>query len=155
MENASKALIIAGSIIIAIVLISLGVFVLNGATESVKSGADMSATEVQAFNSKFLAYEGDKVSGANARALYQLIKSHNVQNSEDFSKQVNLTIGKGPAKDGTPQSDKAATMDPNTLKAGNTYKVTFGYDDTMGTGRIVNCDITQVTKAAGGGGGGE
>ena len=43
MENATKALIIAASILIAIVLITLGVFVLGQGTTMVKENSDMTA----------------------------------------------------------------------------------------------------------------
>ena len=41
MENATKALIIAAAILIAIVLISLAVMVLGGGTQMVKDNSDM------------------------------------------------------------------------------------------------------------------
>ena len=52
MENASKALIIAGAILLAILLISLGIMIFNQA-QSVVDGSGMSEAELSTFNSKF------------------------------------------------------------------------------------------------------
>ena len=63
MENASKALLIAGSILIAILLIAMAVKVVNPTkvlTDSAKITLD--ATEIAMFNNKFTPYFGtDKI----------------------------------------------------------------------------------------------
>ena len=75
MENATKALLIAAAILIAIVLISLGVFVLNMGQETVNS-INMNETEIMAFNSKFTPYEG-KQRGSQVNALAQTVLTNN------------------------------------------------------------------------------
>ena len=58
MENASKALIIAGAILLAILLISLGIMIYTSAQDTVSdSGMDRAA--ITSFNNQFLKYEGD------------------------------------------------------------------------------------------------
>ena len=57
MENASKALIIAGAILLSILIITLGLGVYNNASSSMKN-ASLDPQELQAHNSQFLAYEG-------------------------------------------------------------------------------------------------
>ena len=52
MENASKALIIAGAILLAILIISLGILIYNQASGVVNNNA-MSEVETQNFNQKF------------------------------------------------------------------------------------------------------
>lgn len=57
MENATKALIIAGSVLIAIALIGVGMKIFNstsGTTDTVET--TMIATEVAMFNNKFMPY---------------------------------------------------------------------------------------------------
>lgn len=76
MENASKALIIAGAILLAIVIISLGLVVVNNSRGAVDN-ANLSEQEIQTFNSKFLAYKGDNVSGARVNSLIQLVMATN------------------------------------------------------------------------------
>ena len=76
MENASKALIIAGSIIISLVIVSLGIMIykkVQGATDV----SDVTKAQVEAHNSEYEAYFGDYVSAANTKALLQKIKTNN------------------------------------------------------------------------------
>lgn len=76
MENASKALIIAGAILLAIVIISLGLVVVNN-SRSVTENANLSEQEIQSFNAKFIAYEGTNVSGSRVNALIQQVIATN------------------------------------------------------------------------------
>lgn len=108
MENASKALIIAGAILLAILIISLGIMIYNQASGVVNNNA-MSEVDITTFNQKFEQYVGDKVRGANVLALMSAIKSNNEVNSDDASKKVTLN-GEG----------KTETSDIGT---GKTYKV--------------------------------
>lgn len=61
MENASKALIIAGAILLSIAIIGIGMAVFQMASGTISS-ANMSAQEIEAYNSEFSKYEG-KVNG--------------------------------------------------------------------------------------------
>ena len=73
MENASKALIIAGAILIAILLISVGIMVMNSVNkplDEVTSEAD--SQSAQMFNSKFANYAG---SGKSTKEVYSLINT--------------------------------------------------------------------------------
>ena len=83
MENATKALIIAAAILIAIVLISIGVFVLNMGRESVNS-VNMNEQEQMAFNSKFTSYEG-RQRGSQVNALAQAVLTNNQAALEEGS----------------------------------------------------------------------
>ena len=76
MENASKALIIAGAILLAILLISLGIMIFNQAQDTVSSSG-MSQAEVQSFNSKFTKYEGDAIRGSQVKSLIQEVRASN------------------------------------------------------------------------------
>lgn len=90
MENASKALIIAGAILLAILIISLGIMIYNQASGVVNNNA-MSEVDITTFNQKFEQYVGDRVRGANVIALISAVKSNNEVNSDDESKKVTLT----------------------------------------------------------------
>ena len=81
MENASKALIIAGAILIAILLISVAVIIINS-TGSMQDrvGKSSDTMEIQTFNSNFTVYEGENVSASQVRALLSLVKSSNAAN---------------------------------------------------------------------------
>ena len=61
MENASKALIIAGAILIAILLISVGILVMNSVSKPLdEAGSEANSMAAQMFNSKFVNYAGKK-----------------------------------------------------------------------------------------------
>ena len=123
MENATKALIIAAAILIAIVLISLGVFVLGQGTTMVKENSDMTGTQVAAYNNEFEAYFGTKVSGSKVKSLVTAINQHN-RNAEDDSKKISLTgnpttLFSG-SNDGSYATNSTST---GTFKVGGTYTV--------------------------------
>lgn len=126
MENASKALIIAGAILLAILIISLGIMIYNQASGVVNNNA-MSEVDITTFNQKFEQYVGDKVRGANVIALISAVKSNNEVNSGDASKQVTLK--------GKTESSQIGT--------GKTYKVSISNYEN---GLVSEITITENTK---------
>lgn len=141
MENASKALIIAGAILLAILLIGLSMFIYQQATDAL-DGMNMNQDKITAYNSKFEDYEGTN-SGTKAKALCDLIRNHNNGSVDDPSMQVVLT------NTGTPNTvapEDAVTLTSistikNSIKSGKTYTVSFGYD--ANSGYIVGVDIVE------------
>ena len=95
MENASKALIIAGSILIAVLIISLGVMIFNRFGNSARNAAKMDKQEIGEFNSKITPYLGEAVSGSQVNALIGYVISNNTSciSSEDYTKAITLTYG--------------------------------------------------------------
>ena len=83
MENASKALIIAGAILLSILIIAIGIYIFNGANSTVvNSMQSMTTSEIEAFNNQFLSYDG-KQSGSNVKALIgRLIANANTYKEE-------------------------------------------------------------------------
>ena len=85
MENASKALLIAGSMLIAVLLIAFGMRIFNstkGTTEQVKGA--MTTMEVSMFNNKFTQYIGTNKTKAQATALInQMIISNSMPSNKD------------------------------------------------------------------------
>lgn len=132
MENASKALIIAGAILLSILIIGLGMMIFQKA-QGAMEGAGLDTEKVNAYNSKFEDYEGT-CSGTNARALCDLVRSHNNANVDDVSRQILIATSGEPRK--TAGEDAVTTETINTvktsLKAGKTYTVTLGYDAKSG-----------------------
>lgn len=132
MENASKALIIAGAILLSILIIGLGMMIFQKA-QGAMEGAGLDTEKVNAYNSKFEDYEGT-CSGTNARALCDLVRSHNNANVDDVSRQILIATSGEPRK--TAGEDAVTTETINTvktsLKAGKTYTVTLGYDTKSG-----------------------
>lgn len=93
MENASKALIIAGSILIAIMIISLGIYIFKQYSSFAKENADLSEQEISAFNSKITAYLGEGISGSQVNALLQYCLANNMsaQQSGETYKCITVT----------------------------------------------------------------
>ena len=95
MENASKALIIAGAILIAILLISVGILVMNSTgsmTDEVGKTSDTMA--LQTFNSQFTTYEGTSMTASQVRSLMGLIQSSNASNGVIAAGQADNTTDK-------------------------------------------------------------
>mgnify|MGYP005790668287 CR=1 FL=1 len=89
MENASKALIIAGAILLAILLISLGIMIFTQAQSTVNNSG-MSQAEITSFNSQFSKYENDKIKGSMVKSLIQEVNTNNAQD-ESQEHQIDLT----------------------------------------------------------------
>ena len=141
MENASKALIIAGAILLAILIISLGIMIFRQASGVVDSNA-MDEVAVSTFNEKFEQYAGDNIRGANVNALISSVVQNNLSNSGDASKQVKLNVtasnwnGSKPTATTPPTSTSAC----GSAQTGRSYEVTTEADDQSGY-------ITEITIA--------
>ena len=133
MENASKALIIAGAILLAILIISLGIMIYNQASGVVDSNA-MDEVAVTSFNEKFRQYEGQNIRGANIKALINSIAQNNLSNQGDESKQVELVF------DGTSKG-KITSSSGISVQTGKSYTVTC---DTDGESGYINKVTVQV-----------
>jgi len=96
MENASKALIIAGAILISIVLITLGVVIL-GQGQDVVNSSNMDATAIQSWNSQFTQYQGQRVTGAQVNALMDSVVSNNTisNRNNDTNKIIAIQVANG------------------------------------------------------------
>lgn len=85
MENASKALLIAGAVLIVILLISVGIMIFNSSKGLFGSAtSNMSDQEKLMFNTKFTMYEGPNVSGTQVRELIRAVITNNT--NEDNAK---------------------------------------------------------------------
>ena len=133
MENASKALIIAGAILLSILIIGLGMAIYQQAAGAM-NGANMDPTKIQAYNSEFLNYEGTQ-SGTQVRALLDTVRSHNLAHTDDPSLNVTVMTSTAAGVTAAPTAVVTATDVNNvkkTINAGKTYTVDFGYDANSG-----------------------
>ena len=134
MENASKALIIAGAILLSILIIALGVSIYSSTRDTVNKMGDMSEQEITSFNAKFEAYEGQHKSYSQVSSLIDTARTNNNagQRDQDYSKQVEVV--ENASFTGDQSVAKASTQYiaiPNTLKnnlkQGKFYTVTMDY----------------------------
>lgn len=145
MENASKALIIAGAILLSILIISLGIFIFNQASEITKS-SNLSEVEVLQFNEKFTSFEGENVRGSEVNSLLNRVAQNNIANQDDESKKVAVTVTASNwsvEKHGI--SNKKITSVTSKALTGKTYKVTCGQEKNSKTGLIQNITIEDPT----------
>ena len=145
MDNASKALIIAGAILIAVMLVSLGVMLYNTAAGVAESTTGtVEALGVEGFNAQFNQYMGERQRASVAQGLIDKVIANNANG--DTTITVQLVAGGGLTTSKAATSDKTdLTTMRNTITTKNTvYKITVGGYDTSGT--INALVITGVTK---------
>ena len=82
MENVTKALLIAAATLLAILLISLGIFVYNKAANQTNQ-VNLNGLQIQQFNEQFLRYAGENVSGADVNIMLKSVLNHNITQEDD------------------------------------------------------------------------
>lgn len=149
MENASKALIIAGAILLSILIIGLGMSIYNSATTQMENSiGQMSQTEKQTHNQQFLNYAGNNKRGTDVIALVNIITQVNAlaleKGQEDRVPGVavegfnveNLPTEKGKGVDGPAFNNLRRAIKPTAL-----YEVRV--DVGPKTGIVENITIKQ------------
>lgn len=92
MENATKALLIAAAVLVAILIISLGLVVYNMAAETVNNSANLSQQEMQTFNEQFTQYQGDNVRGSNVNALLKTALNNNIAKTQESKTAMKVVV---------------------------------------------------------------
>ena len=118
MENASKALIIAGAILLAILIIGLGIFIYNQASNSV-GDTRMDQVAIKQFNGKFEIYLDKELSSIEAKSLIDTI-NYQVVDKNDFLSGI---------------------TSKKEIKTGNVYSAKATYSKS---GIITNIEITDM-----------
>ncbi len=117
MENASKALIIAGAILISILIIGLGVLVFNMASSTTQR-VNLNSQEAEAHNQQFSAYFGNRRSSTEVKNLMSAIRSNNITGTTNGDTS-NITVVFA-EKGETLTVAKPAKVSAS-VKSGNTY----------------------------------
>ena len=164
MENATKGLMIAGAILIAIVLIGIGVFLVSQAQNWITRGGDQfSQMEKDAFNSTFVQYEGRRM-GSEVKNLLTSVNSNNMTAETDglltekgitvrFASGLktvgNVSLSDIIVEDGTEEYVSTnATKARSAINTGSTYFVAMDYDNA--TGLIDEIAIANTQEEADG-----
>ena len=132
MENASKALIIAGAIILGILIIGLGMAVFNQAKDAI-TNSNLDSEKAQAFNSKFLDYVGKNITGSQLKGLIDAV----INNNNTVGTTENPTISLA----GTNNVVNLAAK-RNNIKNATKYTVTVTAYDTQG--RITTITVSPA-----------
>ena len=133
MENASKALIIAGAILLSILLISLGIMIFTQAQDATKNSG-MSQAQVSTFNN-ISKYEGKKIKGSEVRGLIQEIIASNGDEDNQNAKPARTISVTGAITD---------TNNTKNIKASKSYEISLTKYNKEGY--VTEITITEVTE---------
>ena len=138
MENATKALLIAAAVLIAILIISVGLVVYNTSAETVNS-ANLSQQEVQSANEKFARYNGENKRGSEVNAMLQTVLNANIDAAaaKETGRQVSVTLDNSEILSKTA---KSITKQADTSKL---YKIEVQYN---GNGGLVDKIVVTTNK---------
>ena len=129
MENATKALLIAAAVLVAILIISLGLVVYNSSAETVNQ-ANMSQQEVQSSNEKFTRYNGQNKRGSEVNAMLNTVLSANRDANAAGETEKLVTVSGA----GVDLANDAQSIQ-NQADTSALYTIEVVYD---GTGGLVN-----------------
>lgn len=116
MENASKALIIAGAILISILLISVAIMVISSTQGTQDQMAQqMDATEKSSFNAQFTNFSGTGRTATQVKMLFEKVTSSNAANSN----LVKMTV----SNTSTAATAQVTAADITNLSNSKKYKV--------------------------------
>lgn len=132
MENATKALLIAAAVLIAILIISLTLVIYRQGSEAV-TDADLSEAQQEQFNGRFTVYEGSNVSTAQVNALFNSVLSHNQNETNTGSKRYVTITASGIATQTTGATSVAKV-------SGNAY---YTVKCTRSKGLVTGITITK------------
>lgn len=133
MENATKALLIAGSVLIAIVLIAVGIKILGSTSGTVNQVESVSnAMEKSIFNSQYTQFEGAQ-KGTAVKKLINQAKTYNATVKEEKKKIKIKTTAEGlhGYQEGTTVADDLNTI-CDQIQISKTYTIRVDIDGTTG-----------------------
>ena len=139
MENASKALVIAGAILATLMVVGLGIGII-GSVSGIFENTGVSEQEVQQNNSKFESYFGNNLASAKVKELLALLKTHNynaLANDEELKTiKIYYASGEEGKKDSTPETFK--------ISSGARYNVSVYNDNRSSVEAITETSGTQT-----------
>ena len=125
MENASKALLIAGAILICILLIAVGMYIYQSAQGTISAAASkMSNQDKEIYNSMINKYVGENKRGSDVKAMIEQVISQNDQYVGESGKFISIKV-------------KNSKTIPNLKKSD-------GSADTSGSELGAKCDLANV-----------
>ncbi len=84
MENASRALIMAGGILIALMILGALMLMFNNLSSyQNQNGMTKEQAQVVEFNNQYLAYDRDDLTLMDMKSLYNRIQSNNQKNPDE------------------------------------------------------------------------
>ncbi len=106
MDNASKALIMAGAILISIAIVGVGVYIFSSTSNIGKTGAkELGAVEAQMANSNLRQYAGSRVRGSQVKSFMAYVEVLNANDTLPID--LEYTSGTGCITDASTIIDNA------------------------------------------------
>lgn len=145
MENATKGLMIAGAILIAIVLIGIGVFLVSQAKGFMdRGGKQFDEMTIMSFNSQFENYSGRR-SGSEIKKLISIVNTSNLTAHREgtYGEQgIYLVFSDGKTQytvDGRQEEydSSSANKASNAANTGKTYYVSISNFNETGLVRYI------------------
>ena len=131
MENATKALLIAAAVLVAILIISLTLVIYRQGANAV-AGANLSEVEAAQFNGKFTVYEGNNVPTSKVNALLSAVFTHNKQQAAEGDTSLCVAINVRYNGNVIASLGNAGTENEYKRVTGNKYyKVKCKYNGTI------------------------
>ena len=139
MENASKALIIAGAILLSILIIAIGMYIYTSSHNSIsEAGSQISEQEKTSFNQQWNTYEGAQ-GGNNIKALLQKVIGNCNTNAQEEQRLVDVVCSRAKSTglghaiinvrvDNIEDSIQYLTWLRNLIEVRHTYYVQLEYD---------------------------
>ena len=147
MENASKALILAGAILIAIIIISLGVMIFRNMSSSVTNNTSLDRQTIAAFNHKIEPYTGENKSGSQVNTLRDIAISinNNAKIQGGSLQNVTMTIDGDVATKYDSASDTVTINRNVKAETGKFYEVKPEYNPDTGLIYIITVTTPPTT----------
>lgn len=136
MENASKAIIMAGGVLIAVAVISLALYVYFNFGEYAKTSDQMlTISQIESFNRFYESYDSDPVAGSSYKYSIRGIDAINIwrKAKEDREKDESFIVD-GETVINAISGDSSSFLDDR-------YTVQYQYD---GNGKITKVDIDKT-----------
>ena len=152
MENASKALLIAGGVLLAMLILSLMVYVFTGMSDMMDAQDTKKLNEqIQAFNAEYEAYNKTILYGADIISICNKIVDNNKKYSDNREYQITLVvIGRIPNEETNRQliSSDINSMRDNYQFKTSIFKCTnISYSETTGRVNKIEFEMKNLNKA--------
>ena len=142
MENASKALIIAGAILLSIVIISLGLVVVQNTRGTINS-ANVDKQAAQVFNGQWEEYQGSgKTASEIVRMFNDVIVSNGTETKNATNRFVTITTAAAAPTARLATAPRLVVPTVASLNNARGYTVSLGVDPN--TGYVVGISYTPT-----------
>ena len=143
MENASKALIIAGAILISILLISIGIIVINSISDPLNQSINEAEKQaIEMFNAQFTGFSGEQ----QASAIKTLMTKVTSSNGNDAEHKVTVSATLGGTSYTTPGTIQANVSSKKKYRVviEDTGEITTPADQKTKPGYLNKITITEL-----------